>query len=1382
MALVAVLGSVTLAKAASKGEVLDEEEADLSPGLLAVYRSLAADSRAAPLVRIDPKPAFTWGRSSPHPRIAPGPFEVRWTGVISWKERKPVRFGAYLGGELTMSVDGVAVLKGRGKTSTAWVQGSLPFARESGLYRIRIRYRSFDGVPARVRIWWQGKDFSREPLPGALLKHLPKELPDTARHEATADLGRAAAGRLGCARCHRQALPAVNNAPPGPSLADLGRRVRRRWLLDWLADPSRVRHGARMPALFTADRQGFVERWLVAEYLFKATSGGKPAPKNKAGDHRAGKQAFLGMGCIACHRDPEKPDAGKDDLERYPFEGLGDRLPADHLEAFLRQPAVRYPDDRMPRMPLTAATARDLAAYLLMHSKAAPPAGPAEAPVRPVEIARVVRRLGAADAEAAGRSLVREKGCVRCHTGLGEPEQVAVPIKPADARKGPAGCLSDKTLPRFRLDDATRAALRAFLPLAADEKHTSAFADGQRLLRRLGCWRCHQRDSDRPAPLEEIGRTVWAPFLYRLPFQRAPRLTQATAKFTPEYLLSAVRDGVSGVRPDWYSYRMPAFGAHAAAVVRALAESDGDLPDVSRPRPAPPADPTLTALGPSLVGFEGYACVSCHVWAGKSLAAVEPGTVGPELTTLTGRVRREWFDRFLEGPLRVYPGTPMPAVFPKGAPASLRSVFGGDVARQKDAIWGYLAQGKKARPPRPRPPIPIPLPPVGAPPLVAQIPVQLPDGSLIEALCVLYGNHDLVLYDIGAATLRNFYTGARLLRQSNVWRTLELTGTPSAPRLAADAPVALAGPRGLQIPAATQFLGYERLPGGVRLRWRFRFAAGPVEVAEELGVRREGNKRLLVRALHATGLPEHGALEVRTRGPGRYRITVAAVTGRASSTAADGVLVARFQPRAGTTTVSGAIRYELPPSSMPKAARPPALPAKPDEGQVGPLERPGYRAIVYPRPKTAAGEDRIMPSALAVHPRDGRVFVASMKLGELLVLRDPHDDGRGSRFDDFTRGLFQDIFGMVHDGRSLYVLHRRNLTRVRDPGPRGLADRFDRVAPLPHAVGNAYDWAYGLVRDQKGRFLFTFAPHANPHQTGSGSLLRLTPGDPHPEEIAFGFRNPLGWAAGPGGEVFFTDNQGDWVATNKLCHVEPGRFYGFPNPARPQTAKKPPGRTAVWVPYDWARSINGLAYDASGGKFGPFAGQFFLAELMNGGAIIRANVERVNGVYQGACFPFWGRGLLGPLTLAFDPKGRLFVGAITTPGWMGQPDRGALFRLDYTGPVPFEIHSIHARPRGFRLVFTRAVDERTSRALASYRIEHYRYEYTGAYGSPELERTRLPIRRALLGADGGTVDLETAPLVRGRVYAISAAGVRSAKGKALVHPQGVYTLHEIPAP
>jgi hypothetical protein len=373
---------------------------------------------------------------------------------------------------------------------------------------------------------------------------------------------------------------------------------------------------------------------------------------------------------------------------------------------------------------------------------------------------------------------------------------------------------------------------------------------------------------------------------------------------------------------------------------------------------------------------------------------------------------------------------------------------------------------------------------------------------------------------------------------------------------------------------------------------------------------------------------------------------------------------------------------------------------------------------------------------------------------------------------------------MMHDGDALYLLHRRNLTRIRDTDSDGIADQFDRIFALPHAVTREYDWAYGLVRDRAGAFLFGFAPHANQQLPGSGGVLRLTVRgeETAAEEIASGFRNPFGWCLGPEDELFISDNQGDWVGTNKLCHVVPGRHYGYPNRARPEHDQKPVTKPAIWVPYAWAKSINGIAYDHSQGRFGPFAGQIFMAELMHGGAIVRANLERVNGEYQGACFPFWGEGLLGPLVLTFDPKGRLFVGSITEPTWMRQPDRGALFRIDYTGEVPFEIQSIHVLPRGFRLVFTRPVRPETAQTQSAYNIEHYHYEYTGAYGSPELDRTSLPIERIAWQSGGRAVDLVTAPLVKDRVYAITANGIRSEQGESLVHPTGVYTLNEVPAP
>ena len=56
----------------------------------------------------------------------------------------------------------------------------------------------------------------------------------------------------------------------------------------------------------------------------------------------------------------------------------------------------------------------------------------------------------------------------------------------------------------------------------------------------------------------------------------------------------------------------------------------------------------------------------------------------------------------------------------------------------------------------------------------------------------------------------------------------------------------------------------------------------------------------------------------------------------------------------------------------------------------------------------------------------------------------------------------------------------------------------------------------------------------------------------------------------------------------------------------------------------------------------------------------------------------------------------------------------------------------------------------------------------------------MSVERATVAADGLSADLTLPPLVKDRVYMITGRGLKSAKGDALVHPTGAYTLNEIP--
>jgi len=454
------VGGTPLHGEPEKSRPLEVEPEDLRPGLVAHYRSLT--DKEASLYRIDAKPAFRLDHSSPHPRIPPGPFEVVWIGMVNLVDPAPLTFDASVCGDVTMELDGVVVLQGSGERETTQIRSREPLNRPRGLYRLRIRYRALPGLPARLQIGWQGRTFSRELLPAWHLKHLAADLSPDALQDQLAEKGRAATGRLGCARCHSGAFPGVADPPPGPSLADAGRRINRAWLLEWLENPAKMRPDARMPALFDTDRKGFVERWILTEHLLGSSSSGKrPAA---VGDHRLGRREFISIGCATCHFLPDQERSAQPDFSRTALADLADRLPAEDLASFLGNPHSRYPDGRMPRLPVPPDMARNIAAYLLLWSKPARMDVEVGKPPTADEIAGVSRRLGARGHAATAAALIREKHCAECHPGFGATLPASIPIKRIDDNRG---CLSDRSVPRFRLDAPTRKAIAAYQAVAA---------------------------------------------------------------------------------------------------------------------------------------------------------------------------------------------------------------------------------------------------------------------------------------------------------------------------------------------------------------------------------------------------------------------------------------------------------------------------------------------------------------------------------------------------------------------------------------------------------------------------------------------------------------------------------------------------------------------------------------------------------------------------------------------------------------------------------------------------------------------------------------------------------------------------------------------------
>ena len=173
-------------------------------------------------------------------------------------------------------------------------------------------------------------------------------------------------------------------------------------------------------------------------------------------------------------------------------------------------------------------------------------------------------------------------------------------------------------------------------------------------------------------------------------------------------------------------------------------------------------------------------------------------------------------------------------------------------------------------------------------------------------------------------------------------------------------------------------------------------------------------------------------------------------------------------------------------------------------------------------------------------------------------------------------------------------------------------------------------------------------------------------------------------------------------------------------------------------------------------------------------------MEEINGVWQGACYPFREGLSTGILNMQFTPKGQLITGG-TNRGW---PVRGAksnaLERLDWTGKVPFEIKEINALHDGFRCTFTKPIDPKTGSNPSTYKLMTYTHIYQQGYGSPEVDHTYPEVQKAEISHNGMEVRLSIKDMVQGHVHEFDFSNLKSANEESPLHTKAYYTLNEIP--
>lgn len=424
--------------------------------------------------------------------------------------------------------------------------------------------------------------------------------------------------------------------------------------------------------------------------------------------------------------------------------------------------------------------------------------------------------------------------------------------------------------------------------------------------------------------------------------------------------------------------------------------------------------------------------------------------------------------------------------------------------------------------------------------------------------------------------------------------------------------------------------------------------------------------------------------------------------------------------------------------------------------------------------------------------------------GDLWTIKNPSSNN--PEFTRFASGLHEPL-GLGFRNGAYYLAQRAELTKIQDLNGDGKADLYEPIYSWP-LNGNYHEYSYGPEFLPDGNMLVTLnLGWIGRGESGSkwrGWLLQITPeGEMTP--IATGLRSPSGFGLNAQGDVFYTENQGDWVGSGRMTHLEKGDFAGNPEglkwsqePSSPvkikfeeivdtmgytlyEYAKEKPGikPPSVWFPHTLMGISTSDILVINHDKFGPFSSQLLVADQGHS-KIMRVFQEKVNGVYQGACFPFREGFASGILRMEWGPDNSIFVGQ-TNRGWASTGKSPfALERLLYNGKTPFEMKTIQVTEDGFNITFTQPVNRATAANPASYKISDFTYKYHHVYGSPVTDLQTRTVYKVSVAQDGKSARLYVEGLRPGYINEIKAEGIKNSQGKNLLHDFAYYTLNQLP--
>lgn len=422
----------------------------------------------------------------------------------------------------------------------------------------------------------------------------------------------------------------------------------------------------------------------------------------------------------------------------------------------------------------------------------------------------------------------------------------------------------------------------------------------------------------------------------------------------------------------------------------------------------------------------------------------------------------------------------------------------------------------------------------------------------------------------------------------------------------------------------------------------------------------------------------------------------------------------------------------------------------------------------------------------------GNLYVVT-RLGQVWTYNE-----KTANWHKFADGLHEPT-GLLLDNDKVLVAQKPELTQLVDTDNDNVAEVYKKLVDDWKFHDNYHEFSFGPVKDAEGNLYGTLnLSHRAPESFSLGTMGSLggyrgwayqvtTDGEFVP--YAYGLRSPAGVGVSPNNEVFFTDNQGDWVETSKLDLLQKDKFYGHPislldHPdwnrekiiqTEPATFEAMREKPVAWIPHiEVANSPGNPEWDITKGLFGPFKEQIFIGDQTQSN-LFRVILDKVDGHYQGAVINFMNGFQSGNIRTHFDKQGQLWIGQ-TARGWQAKGLKPfGLQKVVWDGQMPFELLDIKLTNTGFKLTFTEAIDK-TLFDPEQIKITQWNYKFSGNYGSAKFNLETLKLSNVVFSNKGKTLTFDT-KLTADKIVMIDFSGLKNEASEQVSVGKVYYTLN-----